>query len=693
MIAALMMGGLGILVGAGLAFASKIFYVYVDPKITAIDEALPGANCGGCGLPGCSANAEAIVAGTAAPNSCVAAGPEVAEEIAGILGVKLEAKEPDIALPGCTYGVESADTKYYYDGLNDCRAATLLGGGMKVCTIGCVGLGTCARACPFDAIVMGAEGLPVVNEDRCTGCGTCERVCPKHIITLSSTTRRILKEYTTDDCTTPCQRKCPAGIDICEYIRWIGLGDYARAVQVIKERLPFPAIIGRICPRPCETDCRRQLVDEPVAINALKRFVADFEMQNKTRIQPYKAPETGRRIAVVGGGVEGLSTAFFTARLGHDVTVFEASSQPGGLLNSAIAQYRLPREILEWDIAGIVEMGVAIETDAAIGGAVTVQSLLAQGFESIFVATGGWDSRKTRQEKPAETTPIPGTYLLIDLMKESEVFAQILSSPSRVVINGGGALALQAVQVLKRFDVENITFVFNASTEGGALDPDIRVKLEKEGVHVMMNAVVGRLNGSEKGLENLEIKKRDSDNAQIVPTDVFFMAAGRYPEMIITRERSAENEAETEKITDNGPSPDMAIRWEGIVPYKKPEFQDSSGLLAPGDALSDYSAAVKAIGAGRRAAASIHQWMYDFEIYLPENAVTPESNLQDVDHLEGVKSSARRIMPLKRRDGGAPSGEIETGYSEEMAKAESTRCLQCGLICYRQTAPAPEENG
>jgi formate dehydrogenase beta subunit len=317
-------------VGIGLALASKIFYVYVDPKIVAVDDALPGANCGGCGLPGCSANAEAIVAGKAAPNSCVAAGEDVALAIAAILGVSVEAKEPDIALPGCTYGVADADVKYTYDGLNDCRAAALLSGGMKVCNIGCLGLGTCAAACPFDAIAMGPQGLPVVDEVKCTGCGTCERVCPKHIITLSSVTRRILKEYTTEDCTTPCQRACPAGINISLYIQQIAEGDYHGSVQTIKERNPFPTVIGRICPRPCENDCRRKYVDEPVAINYLKRFAADYERSQNERIQPFKAPDTGRRIAVIGGGVQGLSAAFFAARLGHAATVYEGTDRLGG---------------------------------------------------------------------------------------------------------------------------------------------------------------------------------------------------------------------------------------------------------------------------------------------------------------------------------------------------------------------------
>jgi len=186
LIGILIMGGLGAICGLGLALASKIFYVYVDPKIEAVAAALPGANCGGCGMPGCGANAEAIVAGKASPASCVAGGPDISAEIARILGVSLEAREPDFARPGCTYGYQDAEQKFIYEGIRDCRAAALLHGGSKVCPIGCIGLGTCVRACPFGALSMGPDNLPVVNHDKCTGCGTCERICPKHIIDRKS---------------------------------------------------------------------------------------------------------------------------------------------------------------------------------------------------------------------------------------------------------------------------------------------------------------------------------------------------------------------------------------------------------------------------------------------------------------------------------------------------------------------------
>lgn len=675
-IAILLMGGLGLVVGIGLAIASKIFYVYVDPKILAIDAALPGANCGGCGYPGCSSNAEAIMTGKSAPNSCVAAGPEVAEAIGAIMGVSVEAREPDIALPGCTYGVADADTKFVYDGMNDCRAVALLNGGMKVCTIGCLGLGTCARACPFDAITMGPKGLPVVNEERCTGCGTCERVCPKHIITLSSVTRRILKEYTTEDCTTPCQRACPAGINISAYIGAMAEGDHPRAVQIIKERNPFPTVIGRICPRPCENDCRRQYVDEPVGINFLKRYAADYEMARGRHVQPYKAPETGRRVAVVGGGVEGLSAAFFTARLGHATTVYEAQDQMGGLLRSAIARYRLPMAILDWDIQGILEMGVTAETGKAFGRDLSVPDLLAEGYQSVFLAVGGWDSRLARTSGRGETSPAPGCHLLIDLAKAGSQGYPPVELDGHVIVVGNPNVTPQLIERCKALGARKVTLIIRDAglSEVGPSLADVRV-----------DAGISRLAGRDNTLTAVEVTHLSNGTRETIEARHVVFASGRIPELIYFPAPVEASEEGAQEAAYTG-------AWEALPPYKQPAYHHETGLMAQGDVLTDFSAAIKAIAAGRRAAASIQRSLYAMDMDLPDHVVTPDTPVQNVDQVARVPVRLRQIMPLADSEQITQGEEQEKGFTPEMAQTEAGRCLQCGLICYlREKETLPEK--
>ena len=682
--AAITMALLGLGIGVVLAAASKIFYVYVDPLILAVEDVLPGANCGGCGMPGCSSNAEAIVAGKASPNSCVAAGEEVAIAIAAILGVSVEAKEPDIALPGCTYSVQEAATKFVYNGINDCRAAALIHGGMKVCSIGCLGLGTCARACPFGAITMGPQGLPVVDDEKCTGCGTCERVCPKHIIKLSSVTRRIMLEYTVDDCTTPCQRACPAGINIRDYIQAIADGNYLEAVQVIKERNPFPTVIGRICPRPCEFDCRRQYVDEPVAINFLKRFAADYEKQTGKRVLPFKAPETGRKVAVIGGGVQGLSAAFFTSRLGHGATIFEATDKLGGLLRSAISKHRLPDQILDWDIDGVLEMGIEAQTGKTFGkDEITLPSLFKQGFESIFMASGGWDSRLTRGESAKLESAIPGTYLLLDILQAGKEDASVLNCTSDAVIVGGGHLAMDAVKILKEVGAQNVTLLFREAEDQLPLEGVDTDDLKKQGITLVYGAAVTRLIGEDNCLTNVEYTNLSTNAATTISAGTLVLSSGRFPEMIFSQVNPSDATSEAEENPDVPAGP---IVWEGVGPYKKPAFVNEIGLYANGDVLTDFEAAIKAIAAGRRAAASIHQIMYGIDLHLPENVISQNTVVQNVDHIENVEPAPRQIMPLCSEADLGACDEIEKGFDEQTARAEAKRCLKCGLICYQQTS-------
>jgi NADPH-dependent glutamate synthase beta subunit-like oxidoreductase len=496
---------------------------------------------------------------------------------------------------------------------------------------------------------------------------------------MSSVTRRIIREYTTDDCTTPCQRACPAGIDICEYIRQIALGNYSQAVQVIKERNPFPTVIGRICPRPCENECRRQYVDEPVAINFLKRYAADYEQSQSQRILPYKAPATGKKVAVIGGGVQGLSAAFFTSRLGHEATVYEATREPGGLLRSAIAFYRLPREILDWDIDGIREMGVTIETEKALGRDFDIAGLL-KDHETVFLATGGWDSRLARGAEAWQIQPVPDTHLLIDFIQHADSMA----CGSDVVIVGGGKLALEAARSIQNSGSANITLLFRESRDECELNPDEVEALKQAGIALYFKTAISRLYGQENHLTELEYVELDTRTGARLPAKTLLISAGRFPELIFTQKRLEASE----EIADGEDGTDAAeagpLQWEAVETAKKPANKDALGLLAHGDDLTDYTAAIKAIAAGRRAAASIHQVLYGNPVELPANVVTPQTWLQNVDQVHHVKPIARQIMPLGGPREMAVGEDIEKGFSKEAAAKEAKRCLQCGLICYQK---------
>ncbi len=178
------LGALGVTFGFILAIAAKKFAVEVDPRIEELEEILPGANCGGCGYPGCSAYAEAIVTKGEDITLCGPGGPETVKKIAAIMGIEAAEMVPKVAVVRCRGGDNEARAKYIYEGIEDCNVAALLDGGHKACEYGCLGLGSCVKACPYDAMAMGENHIPIVFEDKCTGCGLCVEACPKGIMEL-----------------------------------------------------------------------------------------------------------------------------------------------------------------------------------------------------------------------------------------------------------------------------------------------------------------------------------------------------------------------------------------------------------------------------------------------------------------------------------------------------------------------------
>jgi len=213
--ALIVMGGLGLLFGVGLALASRIFSVQRDPRVAQIEEILPGANCGACGAPGCSGFAEGVVQGKYPATGCTVGGAEVAVLVAQIMGTEAGEVIPKVAVVRCQGDREKSVERALYQGIVDCRAAVLVDNGAKGCVYGCLGLGTCVTACPFDAMVMGENGLPVVDEETCTGCGECVRACPRGIMELIPRSQKVFIACVSQDFGKAVKAVCKVGCIGC----------------------------------------------------------------------------------------------------------------------------------------------------------------------------------------------------------------------------------------------------------------------------------------------------------------------------------------------------------------------------------------------------------------------------------------------------------------------------------------------
>jgi NADPH-dependent glutamate synthase beta subunit-like oxidoreductase len=679
--AALVIGGICVVAAIGLGVAARVFAVYVDPKIIEVEEALPAANCGGCGYTGCAAAAAAVVAGKAKPNVCVIGGFETAQAVGKIMGLSVEEGETAIAELGCKHGKDTCHLLFDYNGAQDCRAAAELAGGGKVCSMGCLGLGSCVKACTFDALHIGDDGLPKVDKNKCTACGACERICPKEIIRVHSASRRFTHVQTADDCIAPCQGTCPAQIDIPAYIGAIAKGEYEDAVRIIKEYNPFPLVCGRVCPHVCESVCRRLDADDAVNINHLKRFAADYELHSGKRIVPDKLPSTGKRVAVIGGGPGGLTCAYYLARLGHGVKVFEGMPKPGGMLLYGIPQYRLPKETLAWEIQGILDLGVELVCNTKLGKDFTLDSLFSDGFDAVFVAVGAWDSRRLGVDGELDFPEVAsGTEFLIKrgLNEETPV-------SSNVIVVGGGNTAMDAARTSWRLGADNVYLLYRRSRKEMPAN-DIEVEEgEHEGVEYHFLAAPTKLLGSDGQLKQMEFLTMElgepdaSGRRRPVPiegsealleVDNVFSAIGQSPDLTCLDDESMGSKIER-------------TRWNSVLVDEGTGETNLEKLYSGGDCARGAATAVEAIRDGRFAARTINHMLLGEDTKLPDKWYESAPTLPGID--EGVKlENITRVkmieLPVEKRRN---FDEVELGLTEELAKKEALRCLQCGVVCYR----------
>ncbi len=685
--------GLGIVCAAILTAASRIFYVYEDPRIAKVEACFAGANCGGCGYAGCSAAAVAVVAGEADPSVCIVGGAESAGKAAEVMGVEVGLAEPPKSFNPCSGGRRAA-VKFVYLGVNTCRAQAALSGGQRVCAVGCIGLGDCVAACQFDAIKMGPEGYPVVAEEKCVGCGVCETVCPKYVMKVKTMSERLMHFNCIDDRLAPCRQTCPAEIDIPQYVAQIREGDYEGAVNTIRERNPFLLSCGRVCPHPCETNCRRGIEDEPVSINQLKRFVADYEMNSGERLPIATAPETRKRIAVIGGGPAGLTCAYFLRRLGHQVNIFEAMPKMGGMLRYGIPEYRLPKEVLDWEIQSILDLGVDYHTNVKFGLDFDLSSLVASGFDAIFMGIGAWKDASLR----VEGEDLNGCYTGIDFLSRlagGEAFP--LGRTAAVI--GGGNTAIDCTRNLIRLGVEKVYIVYRR-TRGEMPANEVEIDAaEHEGVEFLFLAAPVKVKGDDDGkvthLEYLkmELGKPDASGRRrpvpiegsetLLETDVVITAIGQSPDVSFT-ERSKKRLAELNTTRWNTIDVDPAT-LQSNIPY----------LFAAGDAATGPSLVVEAIGGGRRAARSIHQYVMGQQVNAQKKELGKDLIAETIfDQVDGVIKNTRAPMPeLPVEERICSFIEVDQVLTEDSARGESNRCLSCCLTCYDPDAAASVTSG
>jgi NADPH-dependent glutamate synthase beta subunit-like oxidoreductase len=688
--AILFMLGLGATCGVMLSVASKVFYVYEDPRVAEVEGLTAGANCGGCGYAGCSAAAVAVVAGDAPPSVCVIAGPETTSGIAAVMGVDPGIAESLLSYNTCTGG-HRAPVKFHYMGINSCQALATLYGGQRECPVGCLGLGDCVRACNFDAIEIGPDGYPVVDEIKCVGCRACEKVCPKYIMEIKTMSQKLLHLNQFVDRIAPCQQTCPAEINIPKYITQIKMGDYDGAVNTIRERNPLLLACGRVCPHPCEDKCRRGVEEEPVSINQLKRFAADHEMESGRRLPISCAPSTDKKIAVIGGGPAGLSCAFFLRRLGHGVTIFDAMPKLGGMIRYGIPEYRLPKEVLAWEIQGILDLGVEQKLNVMLGRDFDIGSLIASGFDAVFLGIGAWKDYNLG----VEGENLAGCYTGINFLSHFAVWQQEKSGDPRpfvgkkCVVIGGGNTAIDCVRTLVRLGADEVTIVYRRTRKEMPANMVEIEAAEHEGIQFTFLAaptrVLGDDDGNVVGLEYLKMELGEPDasgrrrpvpiegSETIIEIDMLITAIGQGPDVFFKDESKRLDE-------------DLNItRWNTIDCEDPVALQSSIPyIFTGGDAATGADLVVSAIGAGRRAARSIHYYLKGEEITPPEKTLFTDNIPGTIfESVQGLKQSARTKMPELPVDERIKSFvEADLVISEDEAKFESNRCLNCCLTCY-----------
>ena len=547
-----------------------------------------------------------------------------------------------------------------------------------------------------------------VDLSKCTGCGDCIDVCP---VTLPETQHKAI--YRLDggqpqcavidkEAISPCSNACPAGIHVQGYVALIAEGRFQEAIDLVRQDLPFPGICGRICTHPCETECRRHEVDEAVAIRPLKRFLADWEMSNagNGNIKALRKPAPdidGKRVAVVGAGPAGLTTAYFLAHKGHAVTVFEKLPVAGGMMSVGIPAFRLPRDILDSEIRYIEKLGVEIQTNVTFGTDITLDGLKAEGFEAVFLATGLHGSRRLG----VVGEDLPGVLDGVTFLKQVALGQPVVVG-SKVVVVGGGNVAIDVALTARRMGCDNVRIVcLEKREEMPAWEFEIKEALEA-GIEIVNCFGPNRFIEKKGIFAGIEFKRctcvfddQCNFNPQYDESDLNTLAAHN---VIIAIGQEA--------LPDTTAAEQIALSPRGEIIIDSITLQTNiPWVFAGGDAVYGPKSVVEAIASGKQAAESIHRYLLGEDLnssrsgkaHLRAQIATENTSFVgrpikekpwDNDPAtisQRALTDAQRLpkprvpmpaLPLAQQL--ESFTEVELGYTEEQALMEARRCLACG---------------
>jgi NADH-quinone oxidoreductase subunit F len=473
---------------------------------------------------------------------------------------------------------------------------------------------------------------------------------------------------------SPCQSGCPAGIDVPSYVALISQKRYAEALELIRQDNPLPSVCGYVCPAPCESKCRRGAADQPIAIKTLKRFVADFVRQEgllgvEANIH---RPE---KVAVIGSGPAGLAAAYYLARKGYPVTVFEAGPALGGMLRLGIPSFRLPRDIVDYDIENIARRGVTFQTNTRIGKDLTLDDLEKQGFRAFFLGTGAHQEVRLG----IEGEDLEGVWPGVDFLRKIAL-GETPSLGQRVAIIGGGNVATDAARTVIRLG-SGVTVLLYRRTEmemPAYAEEVLQAKEEGVDCRFLIQPIKFIGNGTVTGivLQNMRLGKPDgSGRRRPIPlpgsewtmeVDTVIKAIGQIPTSV--------------KITLNGVK--LQLTSAGNINVHPVNLATNlPGVFAGGDNVTGSASVVEAVKAGKQAARSIHRFLQGEPLEEKPRISIPRMRLDPLEMSEEERAGIKPLMPKRRRAAERirDFALVELGLDQGQYQREACRCLRCDL--------------